>query len=118
MKSTYAFAAAAALFLCTAPFSIAQTAAPPTTPPTASAPPAPAQPATPADPSATSAPADPTPPEAAAPPSMGDTANTASNTSCRTRKAEGERCSCLSAPTDFGTAQTQNGHSVCVVPKS
>lgn len=117
MKSSHAFAAAAVLFLCAAPLSIAQTTAPPST---AAAPATPAAPTTPpADPSATTPAAPATPATPAAPDaSSSTTADAGSTVSCRTHKAEGERCSCRSAPTDFGTAQSQNGHNVCVAPKS
>lgn len=124
MKSPIAFGAAAALFLMAAPLSLAQVSPPATTPPattpatpeTQPAPVTPATPATPAAPSATPAtPATPAAPDAASAPQSGEVAG---NAACRTRKDVGEQCSCLSAPTDFGTSQQSDtgAHNVCVVP--
>lgn len=106
MKRFLAVTAAACLIA--APMSFAQTQ-PETPPPTATQPqtppaqPAP-QPATPATPPATTA-------EAPAP---------TGEPRCRTSKDAGEQCSCLSAPTEFGTsAPAQSGsHNMCVVPPS
>jgi hypothetical protein len=134
MKPTYLFSAAAALFLLAAPISLAQVTSNPATPPTAT----PATPATPAEPAAPTpgaspgtpvapggaatpagAPATPaTPATPAAPAQSAANASAEGQPACRTRKDVGEQCSCLSAPTNFGTsAAAENGsHNMCVVP--
>jgi len=102
MKRLLALTAAACLIA--APLSFAQTN-PQQTPPAATQPAPPStptpQPSTPpAEPAATPAPAP------------------AGDARCRTSKEAGEQCSCLSAPTEFGTAApAANGsHNMCMVP--
>jgi len=108
MKRLLALTAAACLIA--APLSFAQTTPAPATPPAAATQPAtPPQPATPtpepavppAEPSATVAPPAP-----------------AGEARCQTRKDAGEQCSCLSAPTEFGTSApaASGSHNMCMVP--
>lgn len=95
-------ALAAVACLIAAPASFAQTQPDPTAPPAPTQPAPPPEPATPpAAPAAT-----PTPPAPEGEPR------------CRTSKEAGEQCSCLAAPTEFGTsAPAQSGsHNMCVVP--
>lgn len=138
MKPIIALTAAAAFVLFAAPMTFAQVD-PPAAPPTVNQPADPADPANPANPATppivtpnapptggpatpTAPPADPNAPPAAstAPPAPNSmAANTAAEAACRTRKDVGEQCSCLSAPTDFGTSQqAENGsHNMCMVPR-
>src|SRR5262245_9456086 len=106
------FALAAAAFLIAAPITLAQTNPPTTSPPAATAP------ATPA-PSAQPAPA-PAAPAATPAPSSAPAASTASNVApqgCRTHKAVGESCACLSDTSRIGTSTAHpDGHNVCVRP--
>lgn len=104
-------ALSAAVFLMAAPVSFAQPQTPaPETPPATSEP-------APAPPTSSS------PPVAAAPAAPAPTATPESTppqgeASCRTQRDVGEQCSCLSAPTDFGTstAAPNGGRNQCVVP--
>ncbi|HRO02239.1 MAG TPA: hypothetical protein PLS69_01345 [Terricaulis sp.] len=107
MKRLLALTAAACLIA--APLSFAQTTPTPETPPATTQPAPPPQPATPtpepavppAEPSATMAPPAP-----------------AGEARCRTSKDAGEQCSCLSAPTEFGTSApaASGSHNMCMVP--
>lgn len=110
MKRLLALTAVACLIA--APLGFAQTTPQPTPAPaqTEAAPPPVTTP-----PPATTTPT-PTPGPAAAP---ATTAAAPEGTpQCRTRKDAGEQCSCLSAPTTFGTsAPAENGsHNMCVIP--
>jgi hypothetical protein len=103
-----------AVLLCFAPLALAQTSPLQPSAPAATTPavPKPAQtPAASVSPAATPGVA-----AQSAPPANGQSAEAA----CRTRKEQGEQCSCLSAPTSFGTAQASNdgGRNVCRVPQS
>ncbi|HRE43186.1 MAG TPA: hypothetical protein PKY87_04365, partial [Terricaulis sp.] len=66
---------------------------------------------------------EPTTPEPAVPPAEPAAAPAAPTPEgeprCRTSKDAGEQCSCLSAPTEFGTsAPAESGtHNMCVVPQ-
>lgn len=105
---------AAAAFLIAAPISLAQTDPPQTPPPTTAPPtttPPPAQPTPP--PTEPATPADPATPATPASPSMSSDAPEG----CRTSKAEGEACACLSDTSRIGTAEPHpDGHNVCVRP--
>lgn len=115
MKRLLALTAAACLIA--APLSFAQTTPQPT--------PAPAQTETAPPPVTTPPPATTTPtptPGPAAPTTPPATTAAAPDGTpqCRTRKEAGEQCSCLSAPTNFGTsAPAESGsHNMCVIPSS
>ena len=103
------FVLAAAAFLIAAPLSLAQTN-PPATPSAAA-------PQTTPAPSAQGAPA-PAPAVSAAPaatPAPTASVSAAAPQGCRTRKAVGEACACLSDTSRIGTATAHpNGHNVCV----
>lgn len=103
MNRILALAAVAALIA--APASFAQTETMPPTPPTTE------QPAPPPTPEPAVPPAEPAA-NPAAPAPEGEPR-------CRTSKEAGEQCSCLSAPTEFGTATpAESGtHNMCVVPQ-
>ncbi|MGQ0533988.1 MAG: hypothetical protein ACT4OF_15045 [Caulobacteraceae bacterium] len=121
MKRTLVLAGAA--FLIAAPIAIAQTTTPPNQPENTT--PAPTPPVTP--PAATTTdPAPPTPmPSPSAPtaptPSTGSAsapANDSPPQGCRTRKAAGEACACLSDTSRIGTSTPHpDGHNVCVRPE-
>lgn len=109
MKRLLALTAAACLIA--APLGFAQTTPQPQTPPTTEQP-APAP--TPTTPPTTETPATPPAQPSATPaPPQGEPR-------CRTGKEAGEQCSCLSAPTEFGTAApaSSGSHNMCVVPPS
>jgi len=121
---------AAAAFLIAAPISFAQTT-PPETPPATGTPPvttppstgtppattrppaaqpAPANPATPATPAPGAGQATP-----ATPATPSANASDANPQGCRTRKAAGEACACLSDTSRVGVSTAHpDGHNVCV----
>jgi len=105
MKRLLALTAAACLIA--APLSFAQTTPTPETPPATTQPATPPQPTTPT-------------PEPAVPPAepSATAAPPAGEARCRTSKDEGEQCSCLSAPTEFGTSApaASGSHNMCMVP--
>ncbi len=107
MNRILALAAVAALIA--APASFAQTESMPPAPPTTE------QPANPPAPEPT--------PEPAVPPAEPAATPTApapeGEPRCRTSKEAGDQCSCLSAPTEFGTSTpAESGtHNMCVVPQ-
>jgi len=109
MKRLLALTAAACLVA--APLSFAQTTPQPQTPPTTAQPAQPAPPTTPT-PQPAAPPAEPA--AAPAPPAPQGDAR------CRTSKDQGEQCSCLSAPTEFGTSApaASGAHNMCVVPSN
>ena len=108
MKRTLILAAAA--FLIAAPISLAQTT-PPATPPATSAPPTAAPPVQ----TAPTTPAMPAP--SAAPAATAEATSAAAPQGCRTRKAAGEACACLSDTSRIGTSTAHpDGHNVCVRP--
>lgn len=112
MNKTILAGAITAMALAAAPFALAQSM-----PPAPPSPPATEQPAPPTMPS------DPANPSTPAPPSASTSAPPAEEgrEACRTRKPEGEQCSCLSAPTTFGTAKPASSgaeHNMCVIPEA
>jgi hypothetical protein len=119
----------ATAMLLAAPITFAQTqGATPPAPPMQQT-----QPTTPPDPTS---PTQPTPPSTTPPttqpptqggmtpaPGMGDMGQMAeanAEPSCRTRRAEGEQCSCIKVPTDMGVAQRRDEatHNTCMVPRA
>jgi hypothetical protein len=104
----------AAAFLIAAPISVAQTTNPTPTPAPVTQPSQPAPPTTAAPAPTTPPPTVPAP--SPSPPIMEESSATG-RIMCRTVRNVGERCSCLSAPTNFGVArESANGgrRNVCV----
>ncbi len=127
MKITHALFGAAMCLMFAAPISLAQTSPEtPTTPPADTQvvdPPAAGEapsvtPQAPLPPASGAAPQIPTPNAPAQSSAEAMTPTGDSRVACRTRKAEGEQCSCLSAPTTFGTARAAESgdRQVCMIP--
>jgi hypothetical protein len=122
MKSSL-FAFAAACAIAAVPMSLAQTDPAPN-PPAAEQPASPQadQPTPPpSTPDAATAPSTTPAPTTAAPTSATPAqADANARAACMTRKSEGEQCSCLSAPTNFGVAApaASGSHNMCMVPES
>ena len=106
------FAAIATFAIAAAPLTLAQTTPPQNPPPVTTTQPAiPAPPETPATPN--------TPPGAppAVPPTTGQTpapSNSSTPQGCRTRKAEGEACACLSDTSRIGVSTAHQAGTQCL----